>query len=545
MKKILIIISLLVLAGCSKDFLDKYPTTSLVIENFYKTPDDGKQALTAIYNTLMNDDWWSYYIASECASDNCAGGAGSGDGGGYQRWDRGIQWPGNGANQEAWNTFYGGLFRANVYLEYESRIDWTGQETLQKQYQAEARFLRAYFHFYLARMFGEVPALDHTLLPDEALPGRTPAEELYSFIIEDLKFCAENGLSAKYGAMDMGNWGRATKWAAEALIGRVYLYYSGYYNDATLGDMTAADAQTFIDDVVDNSGHELVPEFASLWRVPTISELDTISNYAGEENSECIWSIRFDLSGNPFQWFARMIGPRNVNIDPYGNGWGGMTVLPTLWNLYDDSDKRKRASILSWDEAYAEDTIYFYDWSSTTITQAQYTGFNCKKNEIVSLNGAPECGGTWQQNAFEDYMVIRFADVLLMAAELHLITGTGTSPDDLVNRVRERAFGDALHNLSGVTRDQIFLERRLELAFEGTRWDDIKRYCKGDFSIMAEMLNYTDDNDGGEDYSQTADAFSLDVDGQNWADKQGLFQIPPIQLDLMDSVIQQNPGYTE
>jgi starch-binding outer membrane protein, SusD/RagB family len=549
MKKVLyLIIAIFALYGCSKEFLEKTPTTSLVIENFYQTPDDAKQAVTAIYNNLLVDDWWSYYIASEIASDNCAGGAGSGDGGGFQRWDRGIQWPGNSANQEAWNLRYGGIFRANVYLENEALIDWEGKETLRMQYQSEARFLRGYFHFYLARMLGEIPYLDHTILPGEPIPGRTPAEELYSYIIDDFIFCAENGLDDPYASMSPENWGRATKWAAEAMIARAYLYYSGYYNDESVGELTAANVQTYIDDVVTGSGHALVPEFASLWRVPAYSELggDTsIAADAGEVNPECVWSIRYDISGNPFQWFARMIGPRNVNIDPYGQGWGGMPVMPTLWNLYDDADKRKRASILSWDEAYAEDTIYFYDWSSASVTQAQYTGYNCKKNEIASVGGIPECGSLWQQNAFEDYMVIRYADVLLMAAELHLLTGSGTSPASLVNQVRERAFGDASHNLGSVTLDDIFLERRLELAFEGSRWEDIKRSCKGNFDILAELITYNDENDGGVDYSNTADVFSLDVDGQLWAEKKGLFQIPPAQIDLMEGAIEQNPGYTE
>ncbi len=542
-KFIPILIIVLLALGCSDDYLEKYPSTSLVIENFYKTPDDAKQAITSIYNMLLQDDWWSYYIASEIASDNCAGGAGSGDGGGFQRWDRGLQQPQATANQDPWNVMYGGIFRANIYLEYEGQIDWTDNEELQMQYQAEARFLRAYFHFYLARMFGSIPALDHTLTPEE-LPARTAAEELFAFIIDDLKFCALHGLQQPYGAMDAGNWGRATKWAAEALIVRTYLYYSGYYNDPTIdsdlyGDVTATDALSYIDDLIENSGHDLVPEFASLWIVPTYSELggDTsLTSYAGEVNPEVVWSIRVDISGNPYpNWFARMIGPRNTNIDPYGNGWGAWPVMPALWNLYLAGDKRKTATILSWD-----DEGIVYDWSAQG--QAQYTGFSCKKMEIASQRGVPTTGANWQQNGFEDYMVIRYADVLLMAAELHLLDGDAATALQYVNRIRERAFGDATHNLSSITIDDIFLERRLELACEGLRWDDILRSCKGDFSKLNEILDNDDNTDDGDNYN-TADVNSLDIDGQNWADRKGLFQIPQSELDLMDGVIEQNEGY--
>jgi starch-binding outer membrane protein, SusD/RagB family len=538
MKKILLIIIGFTLFGCSEDYLEKFPTTSMVIENFYKTPADATQAITAIYNTLANDDYWSYYILSEAASDNCAGGAGQGDGGGFQLWDRGIQQTNSAtANQDPWAVYFGGIYRANIYLEYESRIDWTGSEALQRQYEAEARFLRAYFHFYLARMFGEIPIVDHALAPDELL-ARTPAEELYGFMLEDLKFCAEHGLSQPYGSMRSENWGRVTKWAAEAMIARLYLYYSGYYNDETLGEFTAADARASIDDVIANSNHELVPVFASLWRVPTISELGSIAEYAGEVNSEVVWAIRFDVSGNPFQWFTRMIGPRNTNIDPYGQGWGADPIMPTLWAAYEDGDSRKTATILSWDE---EGLVY--DWNSASNNQAQYTGYNSKKYELVSIGGTPESTGNWQQNGFEDYMIVRYADVLLMAAELHLLTNDNATALSYVNMVRERAFGDASHNLSSINIDGIFTERRLELACEGLRWSDILRSCKGDFSKLNAILDYNDETDGA-DNSTNADVFSLDVDGQNWADKKGLFQIPQAEIDLMDGIIQQNPGYT-
>ena len=144
------------------------------------------------------------------------------------------------------------------------------------------------------------------------------------------------------------------------MIARVYLFYSGYYNDPELKEFTAADAQVYIDDVIANSGHALVPEFASLWRVPAISELggDTsLSQYAGEINPEVLWAVRFEPSGNQFQWLQRMIGPRNTNIDPYGQGWGAMTVLPAFWNAFEAGDKRKTASILSWDD---EGLVYDY-----------------------------------------------------------------------------------------------------------------------------------------------------------------------------------------
>lgn len=543
MKKYIFIFILIIGAfACSEDFLERYPTNSTVIENFYNSPEDAGQAVTAIYNMLLRDDWWSMYIFSEIRSDNCAGGAGSGDGGGFQRVDRCLQWPESNAHAEAWTGYYGGIFRANIYLEAEGQIDWTGKEDLQLQYQAEARFLRAYFHFYLTQAFGEIPALTGTIIPDE-IPPRTPAEDLYDIILQDLAFAAENAMDVPYMSLPQEDIGRVTTWAAKAMMVRVYLYYSGYYGDETLKDFTAADARALADDIIQNSGHGLVPEFASLWRVPTYSELggDTsITAYAGEVHEETLWSIRYNTNGNSILYggarWQRMIGPRNTNIDPYGNGWGGMTVMPALWDLFDNADKRKTASILSWDDEGIE-----YDHVSQG--QAQYTGYNVKKYLIASVNRTPEAAPDWQWNAFEDFMVIRFADVLLMGAELHLLPGGNPSvATNYVNAVRERAFGDNSMNYSAVTLEDVMLERRLELAFENVRYWDVLRSTKGDFSTLVPVLTYVDDTDGG-DFSQSSDVYSLDVDGNNFVATKGLFQIPQNELDLMRGIVEQNPGY--
>jgi hypothetical protein len=550
MKKItsIIIISLLAF-GCSKDFLDRYPTTALVVEQFYQTPADATQAITTIYNSLLIEDWWSQIIFSQIASDECAGGGGSADDPGFQRTDRGMTQINVDANRDTWKYYYGGIYRANIYLEKESLIDWKGKEQLRTYYLTEAKFLRAYFHFLLTREFGEIPALDHTISPAEIPTSKTPAEDMFAFILDDLKYCADNGRSEQFGSITTENWGRANKWAAEAMIARVFLFYTGYYNKPDVKGFTAANAQTYIDDLIKNGGYSLVPKFASLWRVSTYSELcvagDTINrnlfnaNYAGEINPEVVWSIRY-VPGSGFGsgLWQRLVGPRGTNIDPYGQGWGGYTVLPITWNWFDSTDTRRDATILNWDK---EGLVYDY----ATNTQAQYTGYNVKKYEIASVNGIPEdltLGGTdWQSDAVEDYMVVRYADVLLMAAELHLLNGDETALTYL-NEVRARAYGNTDHNYSSLSFDNIYAERKLELSCEGIRYWDILRYCKGDFSKLVTALTYVDNNDGG-DYSQSTDKESLDVDGNNFAERKGLFQIPQSEIDLMKDVITQNEGY--
>jgi len=266
----------------------------------------------------------------------------------------------------------------------------------------------------------------------------------------------------------------------------------------------------------------LVTEYASLWRVPTYSELGggkSITGYAGEINPEVVWSVRYPnviaYINLGYEQFDRMIGPRYTNIDPYGQGWGAITVLPTLWNAYSSKYKRKKATILSWKD---EGLNYNYILDN----QAKYTGYNSKKYEIASVNGMPEIQGDWQLDGIEDFKVIRFADVLLMGAEFNLLNSDSATALTNINRVRERAFGDSAHNYSTLTMDSIFTERKLELACEGIRYWDILRSCKGDFTKLASILTYTDETDGG-DFTQTFNTESLDVDGNNFVIQKAYF----------------------
>ena len=294
-----------------------------------------------------------------------------------------------------------------------------------------------------------------------------------------------------------------------------------------------------VDDVIASSGHDFGSRICQPLEGFRISELggDTSnSQYAGEMNPEVLWAVRFEPSGNNFMWIQRMIGPRGTNIDPYGQGWGAMPVLPSLWNAFEAGDKRKTASILSWDD---EGIVYDY----ITNQQAQYTGYNVKKYDGTSVGGRPEAQPDWQRDGFGDYILMRYADVLLMSAELHLLNNDAATALARVNEVRDRAFGDANHRLSGVTIDDILQERRFELAFEGgSRYWDILRSCKGDFTKLVPILTYVDPNDDG-DMSQTSDVYSLDVDGNNFVVKKGLCQIPDHEIELMKGVIEQNPGY--
>jgi hypothetical protein len=537
------------LSGCSEDFLDRNPIDRISTSSFYKTPEDAQLALVSIYGSLYGGDADFIPLVAEVASDNCFGGAGKGDGYEFQQIDRFQKRAGDDVNEGVWSRGYEGIFRANIFLENIESIDWGDDTDTETRYIAEARFLRAYFYFNLTRFFGEIPLIKQVIKPEDNYP-KAPAEEIYAFIAEDLKFAADNLKPADNMAPELN--GHITRWASEAMLARVFLFYTGYYARPDIESvLTLEEVRDYIDDVIENSGYELLPDFSSLWLVPAIS---TGHTYAGEGNTETLFAIKYKFEGSFFYGngtWQRLIGPRNYAHPPYGQGWGIATVNPKLWFAYRPDDTRRNASILSWEE---EGQTPIYDPElDATYDQRQYTGLNWKKNiqrsvvdgsnDVVNpgINGVTAPGWGWQYWIYQDFIEIRFADVLLMGAELHLADDV-TKSNNYLKQVRDRAFSNAdpspvtLTGDNPESRAKIFEERRLELAFEGMRYWDLLRQCgNGDFTIIH---NAVDNND--PDHT-TDDLEGFDVTFRD--ETLGLFQIPNREISLMNNIIEQNPGY--
>ncbi|MFW5759488.1 MAG: RagB/SusD family nutrient uptake outer membrane protein [Cyclobacteriaceae bacterium] len=531
----LTVLILLFSFGCSEDFLEREPVDKLVIENFYETPEQANQGLMAIYSNLYDGDSDFLPLIAEVASDNCFAGGGKTDPDDYLRYDRFLPNPLDNVNQGNWEAYYAGIFRSNVLISNMANINWESEEKEKIKIEAEARFLRAYNYFNLTRMFGEVPLVTTVLKPgDEATSASV--EDIYALIVADLMFAADNLLAEDNSSAS--DFGRVTKWAAEAMLGRVFLYYTGYYGkEDVAGKLTLEQTRNYIDDVIDNSGHDLVDNFAGLWIVPAESQG---VDYAGEGNKEVVFAYKytFNQAGYGTAYWQRLIGPRNYAVPPYGQGWGFATVNPKLWFAYSPDDTRRNATILSWE---AEGIDPAYDPSD----QRQYTGYNWKKymqlsetegqNYTIDL-GAPD----WQYWAYEDFISIRFSDVLLMGSELHL-NGDLARANELINRVRNRAFQneDNQVTLTGPnqqSKDIIMEERRLELALEGQRyWDLLRQTGNSDFTVIKNAVNNEDPDHASDDLE------SFDVTFRE--ETRGLFQIPPVEIRLMNGSIEQNEGY--
>lgn len=528
MKKIstyLLAFGLFTFSSCG-DYLDTSPPTTLTEADFYKTPEHAYTALVACYDGLQII--WSgtgIPVVAEILSDNAFGGGGNSDGFGYNMIDEFNKETAPAEQnffENNWKDYYRAVYRCNRLLQRMDGIDWTGQEELRAVYESEARFIRAFLYFDMVRLWGNIPLLTE---PTAENVEQSSADDVYALIADDLKFAVANLPGVPYGEQAAAGRGRATKWAAESLLARVFLYYTGYYGQTDLvGKVTQADALGYVEDVIANSGHGLVEDFANLWPAASLDD------YAGEDNQETIFAIKYtftsDYDGNTDgnHWMI-MNGMREQFSFPYGNGWGFSTMNPALWDAYNDGDTRQGATLI----AIEEEQIEF----DKIENQRQYTGYyNKKYSPMVDEAGqslAVKMGGVnFMIGQFQDYVAIRYSDVLLMAAELG-----SPNAQDYFDEVRERALGNAFSSIPA-TKANILEERRLEFAGEGLRyWDLLRTGVDNAAAVIAETTTLLS---GGVETDVV-------ISEQKIKEKMGLQQIPYNQITLSGGKLEQNEGW--
>jgi len=233
-----------------------------------------------------------------------------------------------------WINYYKGIYRCNVLISKINQVDWSKNETEKGPIEAEARFLRAFLYFDMVRMWERIPLITEPTVSN--VPQSEP-DETYKLIAEDLLFAVNNLPEKPYSALAATEYGHATKWAASALLARVYMFYTGYYGKSDLlGLVSKTEVLALLENVITNSGHDLIPKYSDLWPAAATSEASVLFNninlntYAGETNSEVVFAIKYtytsDYNGNTDgnHWMV-MNGLRNQSWAKrgYGNGWGG------------------------------------------------------------------------------------------------------------------------------------------------------------------------------------------------------------------------------
>ena len=531
----------LAMASCTDSFLDTSSKTESNTDTFYKTETDAYRALIGCYDGWRQTNsapGVSFYVASEVMGAECLGATGNTDGRGYQVIDRfDIAQSPSDLNlfETDWARYYQGIYRCNELISREDQIQWKAEDSEHGSYIGQARALRALLYFDAVRLWGNIPLL--TAPSSDNIPQADPAD-VYALIIDDLKYAAAN-IPEQDGQYD----GHITKYAAEALLARVYLYYSGYYGQEP-ATLTKAEALAAVEDVVNSGRYQLVANYADLWRpssgvVADKDDFETLTGtYAGDDNSEILLSMKFtstqDYNGNNDgnRWLV-MMGVRNGTSGaggdraPYGHGWGACTVLPSFYASYTSGDTRRDASIIDL-------AGLGYNTDEQKTDQREYTGYTVKKYtpmcyaDGTTASNALEHSQGFQESQFQDFVIVRYADVLLMAAELG-----SSNAQSYLDQVRDRAFGNTAHRITA-TRENILRERRFEFAFEAVNYWDLLRQGV-DYAATQLAMTVSVESAGSPE--------TVSISAENFKSKRGLCQIPYNQINLSNNVLKQNAGW--
>lgn len=543
---ILVAMTGLALGSCSEDFLDVSSKTEPNSQNYYKTESQAQRALFGCYDgwrqVSSNPGAYSFLMASSIMSDECYGGAGVGDGYGAQlvdRFDKAAAPSEMNVFEQEWKVYYAGVFRCNTLITAEPEITWES-EANHARIMAECRALRAIMYFDMVRLWGNIPLFTQ---PSNENREQADPKDVYALIFDDLRYAIDNiGPDENLG---VENFGKITKYAAEALFARAYLFYSGYYGaDPVYTNGTAisrAEALAAAEDVISSSKYELVPDFKDLWPAASLVPVKDAtgwdaekSTYAGDANSEVILAQTFtptqDYNGNndANRWLVNL-GMRNINATPYGKGWGIGTLTPGFFRqFFDARDSRRAASAI---DLASEGVTAAADYNTGYKDWREYTGLNFKKyTPLVFGNGQPATNpdGTadFMINNAQPWVIVRYADVLLMAAELG-----SPNANDYLDRIRSRA---GLPHVEA-TRQNILDERARELAYEGIRYWDLLRQGV-DVMADAVMRSGGTVQNGGKNAEVVYDRAKIVA-------TKGLCQIPANQISLSHGVLKQNPGW--
>lgn len=531
MKKILYItlcITILGMVSCNKEFLDRPPLGAQTEENFYQSPDAGFKSVVQCYQGLY--DFYGYEapkaeLGNMATDDSDKGGSDAGDRPFVTDFGYGRALSSNPSLQNFWASCYLAIGNCNVALDnlpINDLIDAEGyllDEKTKSRYLAEIKFLRAFFYFELARVYGGVPLLDKTLTVDNSNKlTRATLQETFAFIMKDLDAAAAEVNLPSKNDMPSSEIGRVSKEAVWAMQARVYLFFA---KDDTKLFVNARDAAK---KVIDAHAFALDANFQNLFLPNSYTSSEPIFTVIRGDNSGVF------IYGSFIPLYTSPRGPTGA--------WGFDTPTQDLVDEFELGDPRLLSTILESGDVFAKTTGQeVLDFSSYPNT-----GYHNRKSYLPQSRRGPG----WGDDAWT-FHHIRYADVILMYAEALLESG-GSAQEvaDNINLIRQRASLSSHTDAEAVSRIRVIPniplvnvsasddlrkairhERRVEFAMEYQRLFDLMRW-----NSLIETMN---------SYGAKAESKGKGANFKKGINE--LFPVPQAEIDRSGGSITQNPGY--
>ena len=521
---IAVMLLLTVSFSCTESFLDTEQQGVISIDNFYGTEEEAFQGILGCYDAFQDIYLGSFYLMTQSllSDEAYCGGSLRGDAVALEEVNEFRYGADNNYIQNHFSDFYKGIYRANIILE---KI--TPDTDAKKNIIAEAKVFRAYFYFQLVIAWGDVPLVLKTLNPSEYAQPRASSSEIWAQIEKDLSEAIPDlPLRSQQTLADNA---RISKGTAQSVLGKVYLFEEKY-----------AEAASEFQKVIDSEEYDLYPEFSQILLESTEHGIESVFEVSQPKNMNNTSFANLKETTFLYLFYGTKGGGwfDGGSLGIFNGGWGFVNAKYSLYEAYSQENDlvRRQSTILSESELKAKggklrNSLYAtaelpegtLAWSTDSCVRLKYTTFMSETASVPPFNF-----GT-------NVRVIRYADVLLMAAEAY---NRKSSPDDdkareSLNKVRARVSLDAVDSsLSGdALFEKIKTERKLELAFEGQRFQDLVRWGDAEETLK----------DQGKTIPK-GDGTFYEVAGAGFKARNVLFPIPSQELSVNPNMTQ-NSGY--
>lgn len=500
------------LTSCNLDEPTYAKTTS---KNFYKTQSQVEEALTGAYlqlRTTWNEYALNFYFVGDCSTDDALKGSSDGDRAEVMELQNFTVYTTNGEVGRRWEILYRLINRCNEVIAYAPTA--TGDKTLLKRYENEAKALRAFGYYSLVTTFGGVPLLTQPMTPTEILKvPRASKEDIYAQIIQDLTDASELPAKKEYSEAEQYH---ATRGFAKTMLAKTYMFLGDYVN-----------AEKVLHDIVEVDGdYALLPDYGMNWRKEYENSSESVFELPNKIQDKSI------ATGTNVPHFFT-----SRDVTGY-QGYGFHVPTTDLFNAFDKDDPRQTYVFTRTGDRYIGD-------AQPQDNHQSATGFHDYKMTVPTAD----------KQGYDVWMIsynirmIRYADVLLLYAEALNENGKPQEALHYLNMIRQRARNTSpmdprkdmqayvppttsasLPDITTTNKDElrraIWHERRVELAMEGWRRDDLMRQHRFGEVMRAYAAKYN---------VQKGRAFD---DNRDY-----LLPIPQGEIDKSNNVLTQNPGY--